>query len=127
APILTTNDATEVLNIADQVIIVAKAGKTHREAADRAAELLERRGAPVVGAVLVGATDIPTARYYYYGGDERRPDRTDDTEPLDELLDPAAAPATTDVFAGHVPFDPAAPATDPAGDTPTGDGDGEPV
>lgn len=98
APILTTNDATEVLNIADQVVIVAKAGKTHREAADRAAELLERRGAPVVGAVLVGATDIPTARYYYYGGDEHRPEATDVTEPLDELLDPVGAAATGDPF-----------------------------
>lgn len=102
APILTTNDATEVLSIADQVIIVAKAGKTHREAADRAAELLERRNAPVVGAVLVGATDIPTARYYYYGGDDQRP--TDlaepaDHEPLDDLLEPVGAPAGAGVFA----------------------------
>lgn len=99
APILTTNDATEILSIADQVVIVAKAGKTHREAADRAAELLERRNAPVVGAVLVGATDIPTARYYYYGGTDERPADSDESAPLDELLEPVGAPTGTGVFA----------------------------
>jgi Mrp family chromosome partitioning ATPase/capsular polysaccharide biosynthesis protein len=103
APILTTNDATEVLNIADQVVIVAKAGKTHREAADRAAELLERRGAPVVGAVLVGATDIPTARYYYYGSDERRSTDTDGDPALDELLDPSGTAATPNPFSDLAP------------------------
>jgi cellulose biosynthesis protein BcsQ len=123
APILTTNDATEVLNIADQVVIVAKAGKTHREAADRAAELLERRGAPVVGAVLVGATDIPTARYYYYGLDERRPDTADVAEPLDELLDPvgAATAATATATVAGDPFgdlDLVAPTTAPPATTP---------
>jgi len=99
APILTTNDATEVLSIADQVVIVAKAGKTHREAADRAAELLERRNAPVVGAVLVGATDIPTARYYYYGGTDQRSADADETAPLDQLLEPVGAPTGSGVFA----------------------------
>ncbi len=104
APILTTNDATEVLNVADQVVIVAKAGKTHREAADRAAELLERRNAPVVGVVLVGATDIPTARYYYYGAEEPRTDvetavDRDDHVAAEDLLEPAGAAVGSGVFA----------------------------
>jgi Mrp family chromosome partitioning ATPase len=94
APLLTTNDATEVLVVADQVVIVAKTGKTHREAADRAAELLERRGGPVVGVVLVGATDVPTSRYYYYGDapDLVEPEPGGETEtPLAALLDEDAA------------------------------------
>lgn len=103
APLLTTNDATEVLSVADQIVIVAKAGKTHKEAADRAAELLERRGGPVVGVVLVGATDVPTSRYYYYGDS---PDRAEpepgeeETTPLAALLGDDGAPVETGVDAG---------------------------
>ena len=94
APLLTTNDATEVLSVADQVVIVSKAGKTHKEAADRAAELLERRHGPVVGVVLVGATDIPTSRYYYYGDVRHEPEPgRDEHTPLDELAStPASSP-----------------------------------
>jgi Mrp family chromosome partitioning ATPase len=68
APMLTTNDALDVLIEADAVIVVGRSGKTPREAADRAAEALERRNAPVIGVVLVGASESPTSRYYYYGG-----------------------------------------------------------
>ncbi len=83
APLLTTNDAAELLPVADQVILVARAGKTTKEAADRTAELLDRRQAPVTGVCLIGATDGPGGRYYYYGAgrsyyldeDVRRPDR----------------------------------------------------
>lgn len=90
APLLTTNDATEVLSAADQVVIVARSGRTNRDAADRAAELLERRQAVVTGVILVGATDVPTARYYYYTDnpgklDEPIPGEEDGT-PLDELV-----------------------------------------
>ena len=124
APILTTNDATEVLNIADQVVIVAKAGKTHREAADRAAELLERRNAPVVGAVLVGATDIPNARYYYYGGDEQRAEDSTASAPLDELLEPVGAPTSGSVFAdtGPTPTVDASPTNGSGNGATTGNG-----
>ncbi len=67
APMLTTNDAAELLPVADQVLVVARAGRTTKEAADRTAELLDRREAPVGGVVLIGATDGPGGRYYYYG------------------------------------------------------------
>jgi capsular exopolysaccharide synthesis family protein len=90
APLLTTNDATDVLSVADQVVIVVKSGKTHKEAADRAAELLERRNGPVLGVILVGATDVPTSRYYYYGdspeGEEPQPGN-ETTSPFEALLD----------------------------------------
>lgn len=67
APLLTTNDANDVLDAADLVVVVARAGRTTREAADRCAEILERRRAPVLGVVLVAAADAPAGRYYYYG------------------------------------------------------------
>ncbi len=67
APLLSTNDAAEVLDESDFVVVVGRTGQTTKESADRAAELMERRNAPVVGVVLVGATDRPSSRYYYYG------------------------------------------------------------
>ena len=67
APLLTTNDANDVLAIADAIVVVARAGRTTREAADRCAETLDRRSAPVLGIVLVAAADAPAGRYYYYG------------------------------------------------------------
>ncbi len=104
APLLTTNDATEVLAVADQVVVVAKAGKTHKEAADRAAELLERRGGPVIGVVLVGATDVPTSRYYYYGDtpDREEPEPgAEESSPLDALLATAGAAASSSPASAH--------------------------
>lgn len=69
APLLTTNDATELLDLAEVVILVTGSGKTNTASAERAAELLERRRATVLGVVLIGASDVPTARYYYYASD----------------------------------------------------------
>ncbi len=100
APLLTTNDATEVLSVADQVLIVVKTGKTHKESADRAAELLERRNGPVLGVILVGATDVPTSRYYYYGDSPIEQHETEPghetVSPLEELLHPGGAPVSGD-------------------------------
>ena len=70
APLLTTNDANDVLDVADHVLLVAQASRTTAETVDRAVELLERRAAPVLGLVLVGARDVPGARGYYYEGDD---------------------------------------------------------
>ncbi len=66
APILTTNDASELLPVVDMVVMICRAGKTTKESADRAAELLERFRAPVVGGVLVAAANAPTRQYYYF-------------------------------------------------------------
>jgi Mrp family chromosome partitioning ATPase/capsular polysaccharide biosynthesis protein len=119
APLLTTNDATDVLSVADQVVIVVKSGKTHKQAADRAAELLERRNGPVLGVILVGATDVPTSRYYYYGdspeGEEPEPGN-ETTSPFEALLDEITT--TTKVAAANnadrpeqVVFGPSTPAS----------------
>lgn len=77
APLLTTNDANDVLDAADLVVVVSRAGRTTRETADRCAEALERRRAPVLGVVLVAAADAPSGRYYYgdyYLDDRSRPE-----------------------------------------------------
>jgi capsular exopolysaccharide synthesis family protein len=75
APLLVANDASELAGVADFVLLVARADRTHRIAARRAAELLERLDARVVGSVLVAANDMPTAyayyRYRYYADSEQ--------------------------------------------------------
>lgn len=66
APLLTTNDASDLLPVVDMVVIATRGGRTTRDAADRAAELLERRAARVVGAVLVDGELESSTQYYYY-------------------------------------------------------------
>lgn len=65
APILIANDAAELAQCSDMVVMVARAGKTTDEAAHRAAEVLRRIDAPVIGSVLVAAEDTPAAQGYY--------------------------------------------------------------
>ncbi|MCX7620327.1 MAG: hypothetical protein N2037_05705 [Acidimicrobiales bacterium] len=66
APLLATNDAADILPEADQVVLVGRVGRTTKEAADRAAELLDRHKAPTVGVVLTAASERAGGRYYYY-------------------------------------------------------------
>jgi capsular exopolysaccharide synthesis family protein len=65
-PLLVANDASELMGSADITVIVARSGKTTRESALRAVEMLERLEAPALGVALVGAPSIPTSRRYYY-------------------------------------------------------------
>lgn len=75
APLLVANDASELTAAADAVLVIARADHTHRSAASHAIQLLQRIEAPVLGVVVVGANDTPTAysyyRYRYYGETER--------------------------------------------------------
>lgn len=64
APLLTTNDATELVAAVDLVVVVARAGMTTLGAAERARELLERLGASVPGVVLVDPNLGSVDRYY---------------------------------------------------------------
>lgn len=70
APILTTNDAADLLGVADHVVLVVNSSETKAESAARASELLERRGRPPLGVALVGARDVPNASDYYYDDDD---------------------------------------------------------
>lgn len=73
APILVANDAAYLVSEVDAVLIAAYAGKTTAELADRAGQLLRRLGAPVVGVVLNGVSEIVLPRRYrkYYRSEEK--------------------------------------------------------
>lgn len=66
APMLTTNDATEVMSSTDFAVIVCRAGVTTSDSAQRTRELLSRIAAPVSGVVLLGSEASPNDYYYYY-------------------------------------------------------------
>jgi capsular exopolysaccharide synthesis family protein len=65
APLLATDDASVLVPMADDVVLICRAGRTPVDAAERATELLTRLGASLDGVVIVGATVLPTARGYY--------------------------------------------------------------
>ena len=69
APLLVANDSADLAREANGVVVLARAGHTSIDAAKRSADLLRRVGAPVIGVVLVGATDSLAAYRYYYGRD----------------------------------------------------------
>jgi Mrp family chromosome partitioning ATPase len=66
APFLTTNDASDLLVDTDTVLMVARCGKTRRESARRAGELLGRLEAPVLGVIFTDSADAPSTDYYYH-------------------------------------------------------------
>ncbi len=68
APLLATNDAVDLLDLVDDVVLVMRSGKTTMQAADRAAEVLDRRRAHVLGVVITDVDAGHSADYYYYGG-----------------------------------------------------------
>lgn len=74
-PLLIANDAIEFARYADGVLLVARAGQTPIEAAQTAAETLQRLEIPVAGVVLVASeTASSSSRYYasrYYSAPER--------------------------------------------------------
>jgi Mrp family chromosome partitioning ATPase len=88
APLLSTNDASELISVSDLVVLVAKAGRTTRPNAQRATEVLQRLEATVAGVALLGARYVPSAQYYYYAVEEGRdPNRPDaEAHPLDLLV-----------------------------------------
>jgi Mrp family chromosome partitioning ATPase/capsular polysaccharide biosynthesis protein len=93
APLLSTNDASELVGSCDVVVLVAQAGKTTKPSAARATEVLQRMEATVAGIALVGTRDVPNAQYYYYaneiGRDPNRPEA--ESHPLDLLIRPETA------------------------------------
>ena len=66
APVLTPNDAADLLPVVDHVVMIVRSGNTSAEAAGRAVELLERRGKAPLGVALVGTRDVPSSADYYY-------------------------------------------------------------
>jgi capsular exopolysaccharide synthesis family protein len=64
-PVLATSDASHLFPEVDTVLLVARAGKTTAEVAERSSELLRRMRAPVVGVALNGSTEEMVPRGYY--------------------------------------------------------------
>ena len=81
APLLSANDAVELVGCADLVLLVAKAEQSTTIDAARAIEMLERVNAPVAGVVFMGASEMPNSYYNYYrreaANDESRRRRRD--------------------------------------------------
>ena len=75
-PMLTTNDATDLLAAADAVVLVVRSGHTRTASAMRAATVLSRLRADVLGVVLNGCDrkDMDTyyAYGYYYGSEKKK-------------------------------------------------------
>jgi Mrp family chromosome partitioning ATPase/capsular polysaccharide biosynthesis protein len=68
APLLSANDAVELVGSADLVLLTAKIEVTTTDDATRAVDLLGRLGAPLGGVVLAGTSDAPSDYYYYTSG-----------------------------------------------------------
>ena len=67
-PMLTTNDAVDILPSADRVLLVIRSGQTRSGPAERAASVLLRLGANVIGVSLNGCAASDMESYYgYYG------------------------------------------------------------
>jgi capsular exopolysaccharide synthesis family protein len=65
APLLAEGDTAHLLSAIDDVLVVARAGKTSQDVAQRAHEFLERLGAHVIGVVLTDAAESTVPRRYY--------------------------------------------------------------
>lgn len=75
APLLATNDAAELIQAVDAVVVVCHVGRTTAEAASRTRVLLERLGTPLVGVALVGVPDTENAYARYYTSNAPQPQR----------------------------------------------------
>ncbi|HEX5585856.1 MAG TPA: hypothetical protein VFZ17_00975, partial [Acidimicrobiia bacterium] len=66
APLLSANDAIELVGGADLVLMVARADQSTIHEAGLSIEMLERVHAPIAGLVLMGTTDSPNSYYNSY-------------------------------------------------------------
>jgi capsular exopolysaccharide synthesis family protein len=64
-PILTGAEATFLFPEVDAVLVVARAGTTTVELAERTSELLKRLGTPVIGVALNGAATVGASKHSY--------------------------------------------------------------
>jgi Mrp family chromosome partitioning ATPase/uncharacterized protein involved in exopolysaccharide biosynthesis len=71
-PPVVTSDMTFLLPQVDSVLIVACAGQTRPDLAERSGELLKRLHAPVLGVVLTGERGMALPREYYRDGSRLR-------------------------------------------------------
>ena len=77
APLLTANDAVELVGSADLVLLVARSEETTFDSATRSTELLNRLDAPLCGVVLSAVTGANNDYYYYYQPGRAGPSKAD--------------------------------------------------
>jgi capsular exopolysaccharide synthesis family protein len=66
APVLATNDASELIPAVDAVVVVCRSGRTRAESAREARTLFERLSTPVAGVVLTGVPEVQSPYSGYY-------------------------------------------------------------
>lgn len=64
-PLLAVNDPAALMPYVDAVVVTARSGRTHADAANRTADLLARLDAPVVGVCLVSVPRGLSGHPYY--------------------------------------------------------------
>lgn len=67
-PLVPVTDGAVLAQLLDGVLLVLAAGRSRREHAERAREILDNVGASLVGVVLTG-TEPDSVAYGYYGAD----------------------------------------------------------
>jgi Mrp family chromosome partitioning ATPase len=96
-PMLTTNDAADLLAVADTVLVVLRAGQTRTGAAERVVNLLARYRSDVLGIVLNSLDDADMEAYYgyyyaYYGDESERGRRREDSGSATGPAEPGRGP-----------------------------------
>src|SRR5439155_735768 len=104
APILTANDAIELVGSADLVLLIARSEVTTTDKAERTMEILTRLEAPLGGVVLVATTQGTNDYYYYYQRNRIQSSRKRaykrSSSAASSAAHPVTAPAPTDADAG---------------------------
>lgn len=101
-PILATNDASDLLAVADSVVLVLRSGQTRKGPARRVASMLARYRADVLGVVLNGCNRREMDSYYGgygYGYRKHRDEGDAEFDGLAKAEARAAVPADADAAA----------------------------
>ena len=75
-PVLIGNDVSELVPVADGILLVARVGRSTAEQAHRTRDAIDRLAAPVLGVVLVGSDELMRGVSYYGGYGKRQTWRT---------------------------------------------------
>jgi Mrp family chromosome partitioning ATPase len=112
APLLTANDAAEMVGSADLVLLVARAEETSFDAATRSAELLARLEAPLGGVVVADVKTVSNDYYYYYqrGRVDTPKNKKKNPGPLPSATNGNGSAPSGDLFTGDDGSDDGAPA-----------------
>jgi Mrp family chromosome partitioning ATPase len=118
-PALIANDASELMQTADSIVLVARCGSTSISSARRLGDLVARMRVPVVGVVLIGTADAGADSHYYRKKPARRLRRMERVAPppsvpsahTDVRVDPTQSPRDAEPSPEFDPPTPSASAT----------------